>query len=338
MLMPTDNHNIALVQSVKSGPQEVKQVDVPALKAGEVLVKLEATGLNPVDYKIAHYGVFIQSWPTILGSDGAGVVVAAADDVSVPAIGDRVFFQAQIGNIRSSTFQRYAAVPAVLAAPLPHSLSFEQGATLGVAGITAARALFVALQLDAPWTADVVAKNAGKTVLIWGGSTSVGHLAVQLAALAGATVIVTASPQYHAKLKTLGAAHTIDYKAPDVVDQIRALTNGNLTHAFDTTGPGSQPSFDSLSKSAASTLAIINPDNVQGKDAFANRTVSSVFGSSYADVNFASLFWSFFSSKLKEGKIIPQDTRVIGGLDKIVEAQAEQIAGKVSSQKLIAIP
>ncbi|ORY43703.1 hypothetical protein BCR33DRAFT_766402, partial [Rhizoclosmatium globosum] len=245
----------------------------------------------------------------ILGSDGAGVVVAAADDVSVPAIGDRVFFQAQIGNIRSSTFQRYAAVPAVLAAPLPHSLSFEQGATLGVAGITAARALFVALQLDVPWTADVVAKNAGKTVLIWGGSTSVGHL-----------------------------AHTIDYKAPDVVDQIRALTNGNLTHAFDTTGPGSQPSFDALSKSAASTLAIINPDNVQGKDAFANRTVSSVFGSSHADVNFASLFWSFFSSKLKEGKIIPQDTRVIGGLDKIVEAQAEQIAGKVSSQKLIAIP
>ncbi|KAJ3032940.1 hypothetical protein HDU99_010867, partial [Rhizoclosmatium hyalinum] len=136
---------------------------------------------------------------------------------------------------------------------------------------------------------------------------------------------------------SIGATHTIDYKAPVVVDQIRALTDGKLTQAFTTAGPGTQATFDSLSTTEESHLVIINPADIQGAESFPNRHVTFGSGSSQ-DYGLSAALWGFVSQALKDGKIIPQATRVIGGLDKIVAAQEDQIAGKVSSVKLIAKP
>ncbi|KAI8615094.1 chaperonin 10-like protein [Chytriomyces sp. MP71] len=330
--------NSALVQQVKQGAQEVTATAIPVLSEGEVLVRIDSAGLNPVDWKIVKYGIFLQSWPTVLGSDGSGVVTEVAPGVTSHKVGDRVFFQARIGDIKTSTFQQYAAIRSNLAARLPGNISFEQGATLGVAGITAALGLFKVLKFAAPFTPGALEANKGKLVLIWGGSTSVGHVATQLANLAGLTVIVTASPQYHDKLKTLGATYTIDYRAADVVQQIAAVTQGKLFAAFDTTGPGSQASFDSLSATEPSILAVINEAKVTNQDAFANRSIQSFLGSSYVDIDFAAHFWLWVSTVLEAGKLVPLETKVIGGLDAIVAAQADQIAGKVSSVKLIAKP
>ncbi|KAJ3401150.1 hypothetical protein HDU80_006281 [Chytriomyces hyalinus] len=333
--------NAALVQLEKQGPQTVSSTvfPVPTISDDEVLVRIDSAGLNPVDWKITKYGVFVDTFPTVLGSDGAGVVTQVGQAVGSHKVGDRVFFQGQIGNVKTSTFQQFAAVKATLAAHLPDNTTFEQGATLGVAGITSAVGLFTTLGFAAPWVAGATEANKGKQVLIWGGSTSVGHLAVQLASLAGLTVIVTASPQYHATLKTLGAAHTVDYRAPDIVDQIKAITKGTLTHAYDTTGPGSQPSFDALSTTEPSILAVINAaDHVTNQAAFSNRKIVSLLGSSYANMQLAVPFWKYVTQLLESGKLVPQATKVIGGLDVIVAGQKDQMDGKVSSVKLIAKP
>ncbi|KAJ3293563.1 hypothetical protein HDU79_000189 [Rhizoclosmatium sp. JEL0117] len=335
MIIPTSN--IQLIQSKKHGPQELISSEIPTPNPGEVVVLVDSAGLNPVDHLIARFGILVTEFPTVMGSDGAGIITAVSPEVTALKVGDRVFFQAFIGRARTSSFQQYAALPTALVSRLPNNISFEQGATIGAAGMTSAVCLFRELKLAAPWTADAVEKNQGNTVLIWGGSTSVGHLAIQLAALAGVKVIVTASPQYHDLLKSIGATHTIDYKAPDVVDQIHALTDGKLTHAFTTAGPGTQATFDSLSTTEESHLVIINPADIQGAESFPNRYIMIGSGSSQ-DYGLSAALWGFVSQALKDGKIIPQATRVIGGLDKIVAAQEDQIAGKVSSVKLIAKP
>ncbi|KAJ3058628.1 hypothetical protein HDU98_005282 [Podochytrium sp. JEL0797] len=135
------------------------------------MASIYSAGLNPVDWKIAGYIVpLVNSYPNIY------IVTAVAKNVSVPKIGDRVFFQENIGAPRTSTFQQFAAIPNALAISLPNNVSFEQGATLGVAGITAAVGLFKVLGLATPWAPDVLEKNKGTAVLIWGGSTSVGHV------------------------------------------------------------------------------------------------------------------------------------------------------------------
>ncbi|ORY43680.1 GroES-like protein [Rhizoclosmatium globosum] len=278
-------------------PQELISSEIPTPNPGEVVVLVDSAGLNPVDHLIARFGILVTEFPTVMGSDGAGIITAVSPEVTALKVGDRVFFQAFIGRARTSSFQQE-------------------------------------LKLAAPWTADAVEKNQGKTFLF---GVDLLLLVIWLAALAGVKVIVTASPQYHDLLKSIGATHTIDYKAPNVVDQIRALTDGKLTHAFTTAGPGTQATFDSLSTTEESHLVIINPADIQGAESFPNRHVTFGSGSSQ-DYGLSAALWGFVSQALKDGKIIPQATRVIGGLDKIVAAQEDQIAGKVSSVKLIAKP
>ncbi|KAJ3111919.1 hypothetical protein HK100_002510 [Physocladia obscura] len=332
--------NKALVYPAKHASQFIstESFPIPTLAPGEVLIKIEYAGLNPVDWKIVKYGIFIETFPTVLGSDGSGIVVQVADDVSIPKIGDSVFFQGNYSSPKTCTFQQYAALPAPFVYRLPHNISFEQGATLAVSGISASVGLFEVLKITPPWVPDAIAANKDKTVLIWGGSTAAGHLAIQFANLAGVTVIVTASPQYHDSLKKLGAHHVIDYKASDVGEQIKALTNGKLTLAFDLVGASTQLIFNLLHPTESSSLALLNSDNVTGKEAFPNRHVLPVYGSSFMYASFAKSFWGYVSDILEKGLLIPQNFRVLGGLDAVVEGQAEQIAGKVSSVKLIVKP
>jgi NADPH:quinone reductase-like Zn-dependent oxidoreductase len=111
-------------------------------------------------------------------------------------------------------------------------MTYEEAASFPVPHLTAAQALYMRLSLPPPFSAQVPLKEK---ILIWGGSTAVGHHAVQLAALSGLEVIVTASPSAHAELKELGAAHCVDYKDPDVVVKIREAGGPEgIIYALDT--------------------------------------------------------------------------------------------------------
>lgn len=125
-------------------------------------------------------------------------------------------------------YQEYVKIDKALTIALPDSLSFEEGAALPLATITACLVIFQQLGFPLPGEGK---KNV--PFLVWGGASSVGMYAIQFASLAGATVIATASKDNHDLLKSLGAKYTFDYKGSDVIDQIKKAAGGEVEYGID---------------------------------------------------------------------------------------------------------
>lgn len=217
----------ALAARAPGGPEtlELVDMDAPAPGPGEILVKVAACGLNPVDYKI-RMGYFSEGrrYPAIYGWDVAGVVEKAGEGVTGFAPGDRVFYFAPLGV--PGAYAEYHTVPASLAAPMPSALSFVEAAALPLAGNTAYQALLRRANL-AP----------EETSLIIGAAGGVGSLAVQLAAWRGARVIGVCSTANAGFIRALGASEVIDYTARDVNAEVARLTGGaGVDVAFDLVG------------------------------------------------------------------------------------------------------
>jgi NADPH2:quinone reductase len=202
----------------------LRVVDLPKPRpsAGEVLVKIAISGVNPSDVKKR------AGWrnpapivsPITPHSDGAGTIEAVGSNVSPSWIGRRVWiYNAQGGKAYGSvnspecgTAAEYAALPLPFVVPLPDNVSFETGACLGVPACTAHYAVF----------ADGAV--AGKTILVQGGAGCVGELAIQFAASAGATVIATVSSQAKADIaRRAGAVHMILRDDVDVASEVRKI-------------------------------------------------------------------------------------------------------------------
>jgi len=187
----------ALVLNGFNTPFELKEIEEPVAQKGEVLVKIMASGVNPLDLKIKS-GQAAHAKPkmpgAILGIDMAGVVVAVGKDVSAFAVGDEVY--GMVGGIAGvqGTLAEYAAVDANLLAIKPANLSFKETAALPLITITAWEAL-----VD---RADI---HKGSTVLVHGGAGGVGHIAIQIAVSKGAVVYTTVSPEQAATVRNYGA-------------------------------------------------------------------------------------------------------------------------------------
>jgi NADPH2:quinone reductase len=180
---------------------ELEDIARPEPAAGEVLVRVEAAGINPVDVKTRRgQGIAgrLKGFPVILGWDVAGVVEALGAGVTEFAVGDRVY-----GMIRfpeeGKAYAEYATAPAAHLARAPQSLTPVEAAAVPLAALTAWQAL-EALDLQ-----------AGETILIHAAAGGVGHFAVQLAHQKGAHVIGTASAAKEAFVRGLGAERVIDY-------------------------------------------------------------------------------------------------------------------------------
>lgn len=137
-------------------------------------------------------------------------------------------------NPAHSGFQLYTLVKEITAAGIPDSISFEEAVVLPQAVSTAAAALFLKVSHDLPLPPATGVKPTGKTILIWGGASSVGATAIQFADAAGLTVITTASAHNHEFVKSLGANAVFDYKSPTVVEDVaRKLANTDFVGVFD---------------------------------------------------------------------------------------------------------
>jgi NADPH2:quinone reductase len=191
----------------------VQDVDRPAPGAGEVLVKVHASGVNPTDCKTRSGATArpIEGFQ-IPNHDGAGVIEAVGDGVDPARVGERVWVWFAAFGQRWGTAAEYTVVPARRAVPLPEGASFELGASLGVPAMTAHRALFA----DGP--------VEGKSVLVAGGAGAVGHYAIELAKYNGARVVTTVSGKEKAELAAkAGADLVVNYKDKDVIDQVKAF-------------------------------------------------------------------------------------------------------------------
>jgi NADPH:quinone reductase-like Zn-dependent oxidoreductase len=196
------------------GPEvlSLEQTDRPEAGEGEVLIRVQAASVNPMDWKIRR-GLREVPLPKILGNDVSGVVeVSRAEGF---AEGDEVF-----GIAPSGGYARYATAPASAIAKKPAGISHEQAAALPVSGMTAWQALF-----------DIGGLQSGQTALVAGGAGGVGHLAVQLARHAGAKVIATGSSRNRDFVLGLGAEEYVDYTKQDVGASV-----SGVDVAFDTVG------------------------------------------------------------------------------------------------------
>jgi len=216
----------------KPGGTEVLQLDeiaTPELQNGrQVLVRVKAAGINPIDTKIrAAADRFPISLPGILGCDGAGVVEAIGPEVNQFAVGDEVYWCQIPFHERQGNYAEYAVVDEYLLAPKPAEVDFAEAAAAPLVLITAWEALFDRVHID-----------EGSKVLIQAGAGGVGHVAIQLAKQAGARVITTVSNEEKADfVRALGADAVINYRQEDVTEAVMEWTGGvGVDVALDTVG------------------------------------------------------------------------------------------------------
>ncbi len=209
-----------LVVDHPNGPLTPAERLRPVPAAGQVLVRIAASAVNPLDLKIrageaAHAR---HPLPAVLGLDLAGTVIGTGPGVTAFAPGDEVYGMAGGVGGHQGSLAEYAAVDADLLAPKPKALSMRDAAALPLIAITAWEGLV-----------DRGRVAMGETVLVQGGAGGVGHIAVQIARAAGATVFATGSAADRERIEGLGAT-AIDYRAETVEDYVGRLTAG---HGFD---------------------------------------------------------------------------------------------------------
>jgi len=222
----------AIVLEAADQPLILKEVDTPTPGPGEVLVKIKAAALNRRDYWITIGKYAGIKYPTILGSDGAGIVTEVGSDADKHWLnreviinpgygwGDDENFQSNdfkiLGLPDDGTFAEYVKVRTEQLFARPGHLSWEQAAALPLAGLTAYRALFIKGQA-----------TKGQKVLITGAGSGTGTIAVQLAIAAGCEVFVTSgSDDKINSAKTLGAVAGVNYKSADWAEQLQQLVGG----------------------------------------------------------------------------------------------------------------
>jgi NADPH:quinone reductase-like Zn-dependent oxidoreductase len=210
--MLAENDVLAVEFDGYGGPEVLKlrRISPPQPVPGEVLIKVRAASMNPVDWKIRSgmlQKFFPVTFPAVTGRDGAGEVVAAGSDIEASLIGRRVCFLASRGV---GTWSQKIALPASLAVPFPTTLSYTDAAALPLAGISA--------WIGMAQTADV---KAGMRVLIHAAAGGVGGIALQIARLRGATVIATCSQHNVDFVRALGAQEVIPYDETPFEDHVR---------------------------------------------------------------------------------------------------------------------
>ena len=205
----------AFVLTRYGGPDaaELRDVSRPQPARGEVLVRVHAAGLNPVDYKTRE-GMLkvVQRYPlpVVMGNELAGVVEALGEDVTLFTPGDRVF--ARMPKEAMGGLAEYAVVPEQFLAKMPASIDFNTAAGVPLAGLTALQAL-----------RDELHVSQGSRIFIPGGAGGVGTFAIQLAKWLGAEVTTTASPRGRALVEELGADVVINYTTERFEEQLRDM-------------------------------------------------------------------------------------------------------------------
>lgn len=344
---------------------------------GQLLVKNSALGINPVDWLKQLRGDAMLShvrYPAVLGEDVSGTVVAVGEGVTRFRIGDRVLAIAAAitsNNAAEGGFQLYTIVRGWLATPLPDHINFEQGCVLPLALLTAGLGLFGKdyLGLDLPTVPkktptpppspttgtssdETPSPSSSRVVIIAGGASSVGGTAIQLATSAGYTVISTASPQNHAHVKSLGAAHVFDYKSPDLATDLNAAIRGRqlcgcyalgdgTADVFATViakhqeAPGLGPTRKMIAR-AEGTHNVPSPSDSDGGVEVKFILIDSHVIGPESPVR--PIFQDFLPVALAGGEFVPApEPLVVGtGLERVQEAFAVQRGG-VSARKVVVV-
>ncbi len=218
-----------LPQSAESALLDYTDLDAPSVYSdSQVLVRLKAAGVNPVDIKLcSNPSYFPIQLPFVPGFDGSGIIEARGTGVEDFELGDEVYFCKCAFHGESGTYAEYVNVDQSLLAGKPRNLEFADASAIPLVLITAWESLF-----------DRISLQSGQTVFIPAGAGGVGHIAIQLSKMAGATVITTVSSREKADfVRSIGADQVIFYRQDDVPATVMQLTGGaGVDASLDTVG------------------------------------------------------------------------------------------------------
>jgi NADPH:quinone reductase-like Zn-dependent oxidoreductase len=221
-----------------------EEIEAPRPGPGEVLLRVEAAGVNPVDWKIANGDLqasLRHELPITLGCDASGVVEAVDEGVEDLEVGDAVFGYLDLG--RCGAFASHALARAEELAPKPESVSHAEAAAVPVAALTSWQAMVEAAGL-----------REGRRVLVHAAAGGVGSIAVQMAKALGATVVGTASGENEDFVRSLGADAFIDYRTTPFEDAAR-----EIDVVFDTVGGDTQERSFKVLKAGGFLVSIVTP-------------------------------------------------------------------------------
>jgi NADPH:quinone reductase-like Zn-dependent oxidoreductase len=333
----------AYLIAAKAHPFELKPTPTWTPEPNEVLVQNRAIAINPIDGSLQRFAWLPMQYPTILGQDVAGEILAVGSSVKAFQKGDRVLGHAMgmaTKRPQDAGFQTQTILDERMASRIPDDLSFEKAVVVPLGLSTAACGLFqeapfLGLQLPT----EPARKPTGKTVLVWGGASSVGSNGVQLARAAGYEVVTTASPKNFEYVKRLGASEVFDYKSPSVVDDlVNAFRDRTLAGVLDCIG------FE------AAKLSVEIVKKVAGKGAVASTkggvdelpegvTLTKIFGVTLRDNGIGkAVYADYLPQALVAGTFVPSPEPLVQGKGLgYVQAGVDRLMEGVSAAKVVVV-
>ncbi|EED13642.1 alcohol dehydrogenase, putative [Talaromyces stipitatus ATCC 10500] len=332
----------------------VRDVLMPIVRDGWVLVKIKAIGINPTDWKHIAYGA--ADVGCRVGCEYAGIVEEVGSKVTNLKKGDRItgwIHGSNRANHESGAFAEYAIAKASVQRKIPDNLSFEEAATLGVAIMTVGQGMYKRLNLPVP----TEPAKEPFPILIYGGSTATGMAGIQFAKLSGLTVITTCSPHNFDLVTFLGADAVFDYKSPTCASDIKKLTGNRLKYAWDCTGDGAGICAAAMCDSEPGVYGTIMPSDYD----LLKKTNPMVHGQEFMrgydtmgeyycwlgqtpitpdpeEMKFYQFFLELTQPLLENGSIKPVNfvvNKTGSGLEGALKGLEEMQAGNVSGVKLI---
>jgi len=341
-------HQTALVTRVADEKAHLVLSDIglPALEDHQVLVRNQAIAQNPTDVQSLDLNAFGDG--AVLGCDFCGIVVAVGKAVSNLKIGDRIAALIWGGELPGSgAYSEYTVADSKICFKVPEGVSSTEAVTVPLAAATAWLALYASHCLSIPRN-----QSPEQTFLIWGGSSSVGLYALQLARLHNIHTITTCSPKHFELVKRMGASLVFDYNDPDLVSKIKVAAP-TVGFAFDCIGNASSSALASRTiMSEGGRLCTVRPGKVNTENVVPHVIVTDVlvftafykdhsykevtFAASKEDHDLASAFYAKVPELLTTGKLVPKRTLVLrGGLEAVAQGFQMHREGKISGFKIV---
>jgi NADPH:quinone reductase-like Zn-dependent oxidoreductase len=345
MVLSTMKAMVTEVPENGSKPELIKKdISPPMLEPHEVLVKVTTVAQNPTDVQAFDLNLFGNG--AVLGCDFAGKVERLGKDVTKVTEGDIIAGLIWGGEVKGlGAYSEYTKAHESICFKVPKSISLAEAATIPLASLTAWLAFFSKDSLN------IDRNKSDTTVLIWGGSSSVGQYAIQIATILGFNIITTCSPHSFDLVKSFGATHVFDYSDPDVVKSIKDVAP-SLKYVFDTIGKetSSAKASEAIDENGG-TLCTVRPDKSFTENVTKQTKVTPVlvwtafnrviqykkasFPASEDDHKLGAEFNEKLPGWINEGKIKPNKPKVLGGLDAIPQGFQEHRDGKISGFKIV---
>jgi len=336
----------AVLQYEKNGPQTLKEIEKPKPHKGEVLIRVHAVAINPVDYKAAAGGYYINGhYPFIFGLDISGTIDEVGEGVTLLKKGDPVFSwldSLTLHDIREGGFQEYSVAKVDFTAMKPSKFSFEEASGLGLPALTAAVAMFSKFDLHLPYPTELIKPTKfdnSPVFFVHGGSGAVGSAAVQFALLSGYRVITTASTKNFDFVKSLGVAteDIFDYKDPDLAEKVKKQAGKEITLAYDanSTAQSIHQALDILNRKGKLAIVLSLPANLEKGTTEIFHTFTN---NAVKDESLAKWYFPYLRSVAEHGQFVVCRPEVIG---KGISAEAVQktldyaASGKLSASRAV---